>query len=116
MCDFGSDEYNTIENFERLLEKGDIVQCPNCGEYNCYAWIDANMQDGQRLTNADGLLDGNIFYTDNDILTNWPDVYHISCTSAFEWQCGNCQTCWMESDSPLNSECYTHIPYIVEDW
>jgi hypothetical protein len=67
-----------------------------------------------RIINSDGLLDGNEEYTDNDILTNWPDVYHIPSASGFEWECGFCGTHWVERNSPINAECYTHIDLYAE--
>jgi hypothetical protein len=102
--------YNSMENFNKLVEKGDIELCPNCNQYSAYAWMDVNIDvhTGLRLTNDDGFSDDNEPYTDDEILTNWPDVYSIPSASGFEWQCGNCKTSWMEKDSPIAANCYTH--------
>ena len=104
-------QYNTKENFEKLVEKGDIVQCPKCEQYSAYAYMDVNIDTntGLRLTPEDGFSDGGEFYTEDEILSNWPDVYPISaCSGMGEWTCGNCKTPWMSVDSPLNHPCYTH--------
>jgi hypothetical protein len=103
-------QYNTMENFNKLVEKGDIIECPNCQAYNAYAWIDVNMDvnTGLRLTTEDGFSDGDEPYTEDEILSNWPDVYSIPTHSAWEWECRNCKTHWMERNSPLNHPCYTH--------
>jgi hypothetical protein len=103
-------DYNTIENFNSLVEKGDIVECPNCLKYNAYAFMDVNIDSntGIRFINADGFADGGEAYTDDEILTNWPDVYGISSCSGFEWECGNCHTHWMDRNSPINHPAYTH--------
>jgi len=37
--------------------------------------------------------------------------YHIGCAGWSEWECGKCHTHLVERDSPLLSECYTHINY-----
>lgn len=105
-------EYNSKENFDQLVEKGDIIQCPSCGEYNAYAWEDVNMDcnSGLRIKPDDGFSDGGEAYTDEECLTNWPDVYHIPSSSCWEWECGNCKAHLVEANSPILAECYTHIP------
>ena len=106
-------KHNSRAMFEKLLAKGDIIQCPACGEYNAYAQFDCNIDPntGVRLTNDDGYSDGNEPYTDNDILTTWPDVYHIPSASCYEWQCGSCKLSFAPVDSPIMAECYTHVDY-----
>lgn len=97
------ENHNTKEYFQKMLDKGDIEICPKCKCYSAYAYEDVNMQDGQRLVNDDGFADGGEAYTDEDILTEWPDVYHIGACSCAEWQCGNCGTYWVERDSVYNN-------------
>jgi hypothetical protein len=101
---------NTPESFKALLAYGDILQCPGCGAYNAYAYQDVNMDvnTGLRIKAEDGYKDGGELYTDDELLTNWPDVYHIPAASGFEWQCRNCGSDWTPIDSPINSPCYTH--------
>lgn len=104
--------YNTLDNFNKLIKKGDILLCPFCNQYSAYAWQDVNMDcnTGLRLTPADGLSDEGELYTDDELLSNWPDVYHIGASSGLgEWQCGNCKICFVHRDSILLAEVYTHV-------
>lgn len=113
--EFDTNGYNSLEYFNKLVEKHDIEVCPICGAYSAYANQDVNMMQinggFKRYTNQDGLSDGNEEYTNNEILTNWPNVYHIGACSCFEWQCGNCKNSFSPVDSPINAECYTHVDY-----
>lgn len=101
---------NTMESFEALLACGDIVECPGCGAYNAYASQDVNMDvnTGLRIKPDDGFADGGELYTDDELLTAWPDVYSIPAASCFEWKCRNCGTNWTPIDSPINANVYTH--------
>jgi hypothetical protein len=107
---------NTLESFHALLQHGDIVQCPGCWQYNAFAWQDTNMLSvGSRIVPSDGLADGGELYTEDECLPAWPDVYHISSAGMDSWECGMCHTYWMEDDSPLNAEVYTHNDPNLED-
>jgi hypothetical protein len=105
-------EYNSKENFDLLVEKGDIVQCARCGEWNAFANQDHNMDVNtkERLIPDDGFADYGQAYSDEELLTNFPNVYPITCCSGFEWECGNCGANNIPIDSPLLAEVYTHVP------
>ena len=37
------------------------------------------------------------------------EIFHIPVASGLgEWQCGNCETYWVERNSPINHPAYTH--------
>lgn len=95
---------NTQE-FEALLEKGDIEECGGCGAYSAYAYQDSNMDPNERERYE-------------DCLDEPYDIYHIGACSCFEWTCGKCGTTWAERDSVYMSECYTHVDYSaeIEEW
>jgi len=105
MAENMEENHNTKEYFQKMLDKGNIEFCPACGCYSAYASQDINMQDGQRLINDDGFKDGGEAYTDDEILTNWPDVYSIGACSCAGWECGNrsCGLSWVEEDSVYNN-------------
>lgn len=105
-----TDDHNTIECFNFLLKKGDIVQCPICNEYNAYCYLDSNMDvnSGLRLLPSDGFSDGGEEYTDDELLTNWPDVYEIGVSCMDSWQCRNCKTYLVKADSILTANVFTH--------
>lgn len=92
---------------EELIEEKYIVVCPKCGAYNAYAWEDST-------------IDPNTHERWEDCMDDPYDIYHIPACSSFEWTCGKCDTPWMDVDSVLNSECYTHVPGEywdeVEEW
>jgi len=94
---------NTKAVFDRLVELEEIEFCAACNKYSAYNWRYVNMQDGVRMVNSDGLADGAEEYSDDEILTDWPDVYHIGTCSCAEWTCGNCRTPWVEEDSVYNN-------------
>lgn len=101
--------YNTMEEFQNLVNSGDILECPVCGSYSAYyEFVNMNSDTKSRFINSDGLNDSNEEYTNDEILTNWPDVYSIGACSCFEWQCGKCKTYLMPENSPINHPCYTH--------
>ncbi len=95
------------ENFYDLIlgDSPDILECPGCSGWNAYAWQDSNMQPNTPHER--------FYYCGIDGVerNSWPDVYHIPSGSGFEWTCGKCGTSWMERDSPLAAECYTHVDY-----
>lgn len=64
-----------------------LWECPTC--YNINAW---NWEDAER---ASSLLKVEV------------KVSHGSC---FDNICGHCGVNLVHIDSPINSECYTHIP------
>jgi len=68
---------------QKRIERGDIEVCPACGKMSAYYWGYVNKLH---------------------------DIAHISTASCFEWQCGHCHAYVTEKDSPINAECYTHIP------
>lgn len=57
--------------------------CPVCGARNFYNWDMSSIGDG----------------------------YHIGTAGMDEWECGKCKTAFIDRDSVLLSECYTHINY-----
>jgi hypothetical protein len=82
--------------FDLLIEQGDILSCPVCGEFSAHSWNDSNMdEDGNRYDNCTG---------------EPADIWHIGAASGFEWECGNpaCRAHLVERDSPILAECYTH--------
>jgi hypothetical protein len=99
------DVYNTMEVFNRLVEIGCIEYCEKCGQYSAYSYRDVNMQDGGRLINDDGFADGGCEYSDDEILTNWPNVYSIGSAYSDGWTCGNpdCRIPWVKADSVYNN-------------
>jgi hypothetical protein len=101
---------NTSESFNALLACGDIETCPVCGAYNAYAWQDTNMDvnSGLRMKPEDGLKDGNEFYTEEELLTNWPDVYQIPIAFGSGWECRKCGNSFVLADSSYAQNCYTH--------
>jgi hypothetical protein len=93
------------EKFDELVAKEDVLECPNCYAYSAYCWDDVNMDP-----NSDERYE--------DCIDEPHDIYHIgACSGLGEWQCGKCDTYWMERDSPLAAECYTHVDYSqTGDW
>lgn len=89
---------NQLE-FDELVAKEDIIECPSCGAFNAYAYQDSNMDSNSPHERYEDCADEPV------------DVYHIPSSSCWEWECGKCSTPWMERDSPLASECYTHVDY-----
>ena len=68
---------------QKRIESGDIEVCPSCGKMSAYYLGYVDKRHG---------------------------IAHISTASCFEWQCGHCHAYIVEKDSPINAECYTHIP------
>lgn len=75
---------NWPKRIEKLLNDGRIEECPLCRNFSAYSYQDVSLMHG---------------------------IFKIGATSSFEWQCGNCHTFWIDKDSPLNCECYTHNPH-----
>lgn len=67
----------------KRIEKSDIEVCSACGKMSAYYW---------------GYVD------------RLHNIAHIPTTSCFEWECGHCHSHIVEENSPINAECYTHIP------
>lgn len=74
---------NWPKRISKLIKSGDIEICPACGRMSAY-------------------------YT--GYVDKRHDIAHISTATCFEWQCGHCHASIVEKDSPINAECYTHIP------
>lgn len=88
----------TQAQFDALVAKEHIVQCPCCDAYSAYCWDDVNMDDeGQRYDNC---------------TTEPEDIWHIPSASCFEWQCGQCRNYLAPVDSPILAECYTHVEVV----
>jgi hypothetical protein len=60
-------------------------KCNKCNSINAYNWTDAER--------ASSLLKAEVF---------------VSTGSCFDNVCGCCHTDWVEIDSPINADCYTH--------
>ena len=74
---------NWPKRIKALLDDGSLEKCPSCYGLSAYAYQDVNALHG---------------------------IAKIGATSSFEWQCGHCRTYWMDANSPLNCEAYTHNP------
>lgn len=74
---------NWKKRIAKQIEKGDIEVCPNCGGMSAYYWGYVNKPH---------------------------NIAHIPASSSFEWQCGHCRAFITEKDSPINAECFTHVP------
>jgi hypothetical protein len=86
------------------MQTPDVEQCGRCGEFSAYCWDDCNAYGDF----ADGIVPGGFVPAPGTIA-------HIGCSSSWEWECGHCGTRWVERNSPINAECYTHVDPDTED-
>lgn len=71
----------------KKLHGGYLWRCPECGAYN--AW---NHEDAKRAMKRLGV------------------EVNVCSGSAYDNICGACKANIVKTDSPINSECYTHRP------
>lgn len=78
----------TAQIIDSHIESEDWIECPNCGALCFHSWSDECFRE--RIESA-GIT-----------------FSHIGTAGGWEWHCDNCDTHWMEEDSPLNHPAYTH--------
>lgn len=70
------------KKLKALIKDGSVMPCPFCAGLNCYSPLDIDEDAG---------------------------VIRFRTTSCFDWTCGHCDVSFTEQDSPINSECFTHV-------
>ena len=66
-----------------LIRKGDIWVCPNCNGLSAHCHLDVDEEHG---------------------------IVKVGATSCYDIQCGHCLRNFVDAESPINSECFTHVP------